>query len=182
MFIPKPENDKLSPSSKHKHMWLANLQNNHAGRVVVTPHCNDQSKAEPAAVAFCAFWRTYLFDIRHVIRFWHVYVCLLLADLLIPVNSCSALVAEYGCIAKPFHLSWLLIKVGKIRIVQKVRKVLRGTHTDFMRSPLYSIIRQGLKASLISPLLPLCTSQTHISWALRVTEDGWLSNLLRNSV
>ena len=74
MLMPKPENDKLSPTSKHKHMWLANWQNNHAGRVVVTPRCNDQSKAEPAAVAFCAFWRVYLFDIRHVIRFWHVSV------------------------------------------------------------------------------------------------------------
>ena len=166
-MIPKPENDKLSPSSKHKHMWLANWQNNHAGRVVVTPRWNDQSKAEPAAVAFCAFWRTYLFDIRRVIRFWHVSIRLLLADKLIPVKSCPALVAEYGCIAKPFHLSWLLMSN-----CAKVRKVLRGTHTDFMRSPLYSIIRQGLKASLISPLLPLCTSQTYISWALRVTSGG----------
>ena len=32
------------------------------------------------------------------------------------------------------------------------------------------------------PSLPLCTSQTHISWALRVTSESWLSNLIRNSV
>ena len=94
-----------------------------------------------------------------------------------PCSSCGLWMR-----CKTFSPELTAAKSWQSRIVQKVRKVLRGTHTDFMRSPLYSIIRQGLKASLISPLLPLCTSQTHISWALRVTSEIWLSNLIRNSV
>ena len=178
----KPENDKLSPSSKHKHMWLANWQNNHAGRVVVTPRREWSVKSGTRSRCFLCFL-TY-------VPFWHqtrhtflTCVCLSVACRqahtcqIMPCSSCGIWMH-----CKTFSPELTAAKSWQKSNCAKVRKVLRGTHTDLMRSPLYSIIRQGLKASLISPLLPLCTSQTHISWALRVTEESWLSNLIRNSV
>ena len=94
--------------------------------------------------------------VRSSVAYRHAHTCQI-----IPCSSCGIWMR-----CKTFSPELTAAKSWqKSNCAKKVRKVLRGTHTDFMRSPLYSIIRQGLKASLISPLLPL-------SVLLRLTSPG----------